>query len=1832
LVLNYVERDRDTEFQDPAILYICGGSSENNSSFQQLVEWRHQRGYVVYTANLSETGSSSSSIKNYIQNAYNNFDPPPEYVAFVGDVGGSYSVPTFYECWGHNDYGGQCEGDHPYTQLNGNDLFPEIIIGRISIRSTTDLAIVVNKVLNYEKGTYASSMLSYFEKAALTGDPSTSSGYSTVITNEYIAEILNIYDFEDVRLKISGGGWSSWMQSQLNEGVLYFNYRGIAGVSGFDNGNIDAANNGYRLPLATIITCGTGSFSQDHTSMSEKFLRAGTVSNPKGGIAGIGTATWNTHTLFNNIINMGIYDGIFAKNIETVGGALTHGKLTLFNAYPTNPYNWVNSFTQWNNLMGDPATHLWTDTPDNIDAQFETEIPFGTNFFDVTVNGPNGTYVEGAMVTLLKDNDEIFLNGFTNENGNVTFDLDYSYGGEVDITITKRNVIPYTGTFEISTDGKLINIDPSQSLSVDDGDGGNGILNPGETIELHIPLKNFGMVDVTDVQAVLESTSPSVTLVDNISYYGTIWSGQSSFGGGFTLLLDPSSIDEEDLELRIHITDDTGEEWIGAVPLQAKSGYLQIRSIGFIEKNQTAEIPVSVQNAGSISVENVMAELNYEGDLLEVTDGEGSWGTIEPNETLVCFDCFTVSAGNDLVNGTLIPLSVRFYNDDGYDNRQTLTLQVGEVSESDPMGPDTYGYYIYDMTDTEYDIALEYDWIEIDPVYGGDGTDLNISDSGNGIFSNSSEIVDLPFTFRFYGIDYGRITVNSNGWIAMGDSDMESFRNYPIPGAGGPSPMIAAFWDDLKTAYGGDVIQYFDPDSHYVIIEWSDMRTQNMNSVESFQVILYDSQVPPYGDGNIKIQYKIFNNTSYGNYIGGTPIHGGYSTIGIENHMSNDGLEYTFNNDYAPAASELEDSSALLITTALFEEPTALFDFEIDNYTVFFSDLSMVGYFVDLADWSWDFGDGNTSDEPSPSYYYSSPGTYQVSLVVTSSAGLVSDPFVAEVVIEACSAPADDCGVCDGSNIYLDCNGQCGEWTPICTEEDYEGYAGPSACEGYIGVGSDNPNAESGGFDECGVCEGDNSICTGCTDLEADNYDSDNIFEDGSCTYIFYGPGYAIDFDGEDDYIEIIEDDLGGVFDEGSSAFTFSVWVYPDASGMDSEYDVIVSHVEDSGNGNFSINIRSDGNVEVYLENPCGNNVLVLGEGEIQPGDWHHIAVTFSSGDVSAYLDGNVYIDQTCGSTMVEIGDAILLLGASLHNNIYFNGVFDEVRVWDNARDVAEIQADMFDGIDPDSEGLVSYWRFDEDEGETVFDATSGNNNGQLNGTPERIESTAPFTMPPFITLTASASWPVYLKIGMFPEATDGYDHWIDRYAPPPPPPPTWDAAIYNPIINDRFFIDMRPVPAIGEVTEWAVDFQPENETDSITLSWDTDELAEGIFILSDPFDGEYFSINMNEIDSYSFSPSFTRVIIRHSLISGTIVSYVDGWNLVGLPLAVEDASCDIMFPESVGETLYSYNGGYMSQSELTPGEGYWLLFPNSGNTTLSGSPINELTLSLASDWNLISGISEPVSVYSILDPDSIMVPSTLFGFSDAYSESEIIMPGEGYWMRTFQEGEITLTSDVLPRSTPHNFSLHGKANTLSINGSKLYFGLELSDSEKLSYSLPPKPPEGAFDVRFKDGWRLVKDYGEVEVMPTTETLTIAYKITLNTGEYHNWVLTATNSEEYILEGSGELVVPSAEKFTLELMAIVPATFTLHQNFPNPFNPITTLRYDLPSDALVVLTVFDMLGREIAQLMNTTQQPGFKSIQWDATDSMGRPVSAGVYLYQIQAGEFVQTKKMVLLK
>ena len=94
----------------------------------------------------------------------------------------------------------------------------------------------------------------------------------------------------------------------------------------------------------------------------------------------------------------------------------------------------------------------------------------------------------------------------------------------------------------------------------------------------------------------------------------------------------------------------------------------------------------------------------------------------------------------------------------------------------------------------------------------------------------------------------------------------------------------------------------------------------------------------------------------------------------------------------------------------------------------------------------------------------------------------------------------------------------------------------------------------------------------------------------------------------------------------------------------------------------------------------------------------------------------------------------------------------------------------------------------------------------------------------------------------------------------------------------------------------------------------------------------------------------------------------------------------------------------------------------------------------------------------------------------------------------------------------------------------------------------------------------------------------------------------------------------------------MPSDVILYQNYPNPFNPFTNLMYELPYDSFITITIYDILGNVVNNLVDTYMGSGYNSVQWDATNNQGQPVSAGVYLYSVLAGEFRQTKKMILLK
>jgi len=910
-ILNYDSvTKRDGEYQEPSYLFIYPNNASLLSELEDLTDWKHQKGFEVTLASTSETGTSTTSIKNYIQNAYNTWENPPEFVCFVGDVGGPYSIPTYYISY----Y--SAEGDHPYAQLEGNDVLEDVFIGRISISSISDLQTYVTKVLGYEKEPYMDET-DWYDKSLMVGDPS-SSGTSTVFTKQSIAEMMRQHVPNIVATEVYSGSYESAMNSNLSAGVSYFNYRGYLNMSGFDNSNIHSLTNYKKLPFAVFLTCSTGSFATD-TSRSETFIRAGSAGNPIGAIAAIGTATSGTHTNFNNCVDAGIYYGIFADGIYNPGGAVNRGKLALYEHYPQNPDNYVNIFSHWNTLIGDPGVALWTGVPQNIIANYETEISPGTTYLEVTVTNTVGDPLENAWVTALMGDDEIFATGYTDENGYIALEINAMLEGTVTLTVTKHNYIPNLGGFDVGEIVRYVNV---FDVIIDDDNAGSssgnddGYINPGEDIELRVSLKNFGTQTANSATATITTNDDFVTITDAVEDFGNIPSGNSVYcTDDFDISIAEGVLGDTEIRLDIVIEDNTGNTWNDIIFLVVEGANLDAADYevldggnGILDPGEVVEMTVSLQNLGSVTADAVYGELTSTNSRITVSDDNGYFGSIiAGGQASNTTDTFELTAATQLVVGTQVMMELHLYNAGGYDATVHFLLGIGEVTITDPVGADAYGYFCYDDGDIGYSLSVPtYDWIEINNI----GTNLNLYDQGDD--GDSGTIEDLPITFKMYGEEYDSATVCSNGWIAPGGSSQGSFMNSPIPGPQGPSPMIAAFWDDLKTG-SGDVYWYYDSSLHIVIIEWNHMETDQSSHEETFQVIMYDSNYYPTltGDSQIKFQYKVVNNTSSGNY---PSQHGQYATVGIEDPTETIGLEYTFNNSYPEAAKHLEDEMALLFS------------------------------------------------------------------------------------------------------------------------------------------------------------------------------------------------------------------------------------------------------------------------------------------------------------------------------------------------------------------------------------------------------------------------------------------------------------------------------------------------------------------------------------------------------------------------------------------------------------------------------------------------------------------------------------------------------------------------------------------------------------------------------------------------------------------------------------------------------------------------------------------------------------------------------------------------------
>lgn len=356
-------------------------------------------------------------------------------------------------------------------------------------------------------------------------------------------------------------------------------------------------------------------------------------------------------------------------------------------------------------------------------------------------------------------------------------------------------------------------------------------------------------------------------------------------------------------------------------------------------------------------------------------------------------------------------------------------------------------------------------------------------------------------------------------------------------------------------------------------------------------------------------------------------------------------------------------------------------------------------------------------------------------------------------------------------------------------------------------------------------------------------------------------------------------------------------------------------------------------------------------------------------------------------------------------------------------------------------------------------------------------------------------------------------------------------------------------------------------------------------------------------------------------------MSVTGGWNLISIPALINGQTVNSIFHDAQSNAYY-YDGRYINRDTLVYGYGFWLKFNNANNYFISGNPITSISIPVKRGWNLIGSLNSNVPVYSVQSdpPNNFLTP--FYGYNNGYFNSTQIERGKGYWVKVQQDGHIILFSATTKSNSLFIHSdikdklvIQDKSN----HSAELYLNAVEFDSE-----LPPLPPENVFDIRFVDSKiSTTKDEDIIQLKSVELPLTISLspKSELSVELYD--LLTGKSYGRIEAGGRVQINEKNSDFIGIKIFRNK-LDYKLFQNFPNPFNSITTISFQIPKQEKVTIKVYDLIGREISTLVDEIKDAGNHIIRIDL--SKIKNLSSGIYFYRMQTSSFNKTLKMIYLK
>jgi hypothetical protein len=685
-------------------------------AMQPFIEWKTIIGRPVEIFDVANIGSTPDEIKEFIVEYYHTYG-----LSFLLLVGDHQHIP----CKNMDPYSYEFS-DNFYSYIVGDDSYNDIFIGRFSAETVAHVETQVEKVLFYERDL---NEFNYWldNGIGIARNEGSGNGHYGESDHEHIDFIRdsllnftygNVFREYDGNVPGIPNTDATLISQRINDGAGIINYCNHGykhgwSVGWFNSWHVDQLSNAGKLPYIWSVACLTGSFMIE-SCFAENWMRAtnNDTGEPTGAVAAYMSTTIQTWappmTAQDEMVKILI--GSYENNCQRSFGAISaSGSMHMMSLHGLQGKRDHNAWI----VFGDPTLTLRTKNPSLMEVSYPGEIYIGVN--EITVNAD----CENAIASLTM-NDEIIGTTYVNDGQAVIYFEPVADTGIMTLSVRAANKVTYMGQ---------INVIPSygpyvvlNSTVLNDVSGGNGNLLPdyGELIDLGIELLNIGNEMASDVEVLLSSTSPYVSVIASHCQAGDLLPGQPvTLSDAFSFEIAEFVPDQTVLKFLLNISGTEGNwsanfELNACAPrLSASSVYLVDDSLGGnnngqAEPGELINLSIQTRNIGSSHAENITAVLTATNPYITIHNESFVISELEAGQST--YAVFPVSIDESVPFGT--PVFFEYHAETGaYEVHKTIVVMVGILCEDFESG---------DFASFDWESGGNHPWYitDIEP-YGG---------------------------------------------------------------------------------------------------------------------------------------------------------------------------------------------------------------------------------------------------------------------------------------------------------------------------------------------------------------------------------------------------------------------------------------------------------------------------------------------------------------------------------------------------------------------------------------------------------------------------------------------------------------------------------------------------------------------------------------------------------------------------------------------------------------------------------------------------------------------------------------------------------------------------------------------------------------------------------------------------------------------------------------------------------------------------------------------------------------------------------------------------------